>query len=229
MFTKFRRPGRERDHHISMKKTLTVAFSLLLMAGVASAQRGNLAAPGHTAKSSVAVKGRGRGFRPGVVGPYGYGYGGYVPIWGYDYTTDLPYWDYINFPPTDNGAGPYDQGANSSYEQQGNRAPASSYAAVTAATNQPAVASPKLIEVPDSMPESKQRPQPLAVFVLNDGGRLESSRYVLTADSAHLEIGRQQCTIPLSALNIDATVAANQQRGIPLTFPTSSDSLFVSF
>jgi hypothetical protein len=73
------------------------------------------------------------------------------------------------------------------------------------------------------------KPTPPAVFILNNGDRLESSHYVLTVDSLRLQQGETQRTIPMSAVNQDATVAANQQRGIALTIPKNKSEIMLSF
>jgi hypothetical protein len=88
--------------------------------------------------------------------------------------------------------------------------------------------SPKLVEIPlpkDAVVQAK----PPALFVLNSGEQLESRRYVLSVDSLRIEVGRSQRVIPISALNVDATIAANQERGINLAFPQDRTSLFLGF
>jgi hypothetical protein len=67
------------------------------------------------------------------------------------------------------------------------------------------------------------------VFVLKGGERLESRNYVLTAQSLQIEVGRQRREIPLDTLDLDATIAANHQRGIDLTIPRDRSAVFVSF
>lgn len=78
-----------------------------------------------------------------------------------------------------------------------------------------------------SQPVSK--PTPPAVFILSNGDRLESSRYVLTADSLLVQQGQTQRTIPLSAVNVDATITANRERGINLTIPKNTSEITLSF
>ncbi len=67
-----------------------------------------------------------------------------------------------------------------------------------------------------------------AVFILSSGERLESSHYLLSSDSVQVEQGETQRTIPMSALNVDATVAANRARGIDLKIP-SKNQLMLGF
>lgn len=38
-----------------------------------------------------------------------------------------------------------------------------------------------------------------------------------------------QRTIPLTAINLDATAAANRERGIDLKFPTNKSEIMLSF
>lgn len=88
---------------------------------------------------------------------------------------------------------------------------------------------PKLIEVPESKEAPAAKPQLPALFVLKGGERLESRNYVLTAQSLQIEVGRQRREIPLGTLDLDATIAANHQRGIELTIPRDRSAVFVSF
>jgi len=169
-----------------------------------------------------------RGFRGNRGFGYGYGYGAWYSPYAYDSLDwDLPYWDYVNFPPSD------DYSANPAYPPPGygpaEYGPPPVRPQPTANVPQRYVASPKLIEVPESGKEPAERPQPPAVFVLNNGEHLESSHYVLSAESAQIEVGRQQRIIPISSLDVDATLAANQQRGVQISIPTRQNSLFVSF
>ena len=73
------------------------------------------------------------------------------------------------------------------------------------------------------------KPQPPTVFVLTDGERLESHEYLLTASSLSIDVGRQQRNIPVNKLNIDATLAANHERGIELAFPRNSGTVVLGF
>jgi hypothetical protein len=73
------------------------------------------------------------------------------------------------------------------------------------------------------------KPTPPAVFILANGQRLESSKYVLTADSLKVGEDDKQQTIPLTQLNVNATLAANHERGIDLKIPTSRTQMMLSF
>jgi len=90
--------------------------------------------------------------------------------------------------------------------------------------------SPKLIEVPETKEvATSAKPVPPALFVLTSGQRLEAHQYMLTAEALHLEVDRQRRTIPLSELNLDATIAANHERGINLMIPTNRSVVFLGF
>ena len=92
---------------------------------------------------------------------------------------------------------------------------------------------PKIIDVPDSKFQSKSqtaaKPVPLTVFILSNGDRVESSHYILTVDSVKLEQGQTQRTIPVSAINMNATIAANRERGIDLKFPRNRVEITLGF
>ena len=89
---------------------------------------------------------------------------------------------------------------------------------------------PKLIEVPETKgPATTTKPQPPTLFVFANGARLEARRYMLTADSLCVEIGRQQRRISLGKIDVDATIAANRERGIDLKFPTDRNEIFLGF
>jgi hypothetical protein len=89
--------------------------------------------------------------------------------------------------------------------------------------------SPKLIELPDTKDAATPKPDLPTLFVFANGDKLEARRYTLTPDSLRVEIGRQQRTIALDKLNIDATIAANRERGIDLKFPTDGNQIFLGF
>jgi hypothetical protein len=69
------------------------------------------------------------------------------------------------------------------------------------------------------------KPQPPAVFVLNNGQRLETQHYTLTKDSLRATIDGQPRIIPLTTLDLKATVAANRERGIDLRIPSSRSEI----
>jgi hypothetical protein len=88
---------------------------------------------------------------------------------------------------------------------------------------------PKLTEVPQLQERPASKPLPPTLFVFTNGKKLETSRYLLTAASLELEIGRQQRSVPISALDVDATLAANRERGIDLKIPSNRNSVSIGF
>ena len=70
---------------------------------------------------------------------------------------------------------------------------------------------------------------PPTVFILTNGERLESDRFVLTAKSLSVNVHRSLRTIPLDMLDIDATLAANRDRGIDLRIPNDRNEVSLRF
>jgi hypothetical protein len=68
------------------------------------------------------------------------------------------------------------------------------------------------------------------VFILASGERIESRHYLFSVDSLQLEQqdGRPR-SIPLSAINLPATLTANRERGIDLRIPQHKGEITVSF
>jgi len=89
-------------------------------------------------------------------------------------------------------------------------------------------ASPKVIEVPQEKAGPGKQVPP-AVFILIDGEHFESRRYLLTQDKLHLQHGRDQQSIPLNQLDLEATIAANHARGIELQIPDSKNQVTLGF
>jgi len=77
--------------------------------------------------------------------------------------------------------------------------------------------------------EAASRPAKPAVFILSNGERLESSQYVLTVNSLRVEQDGKQRTVPLSALNLQATTAANRERGFNLQIPRDKAQITLGF
>ncbi len=90
-------------------------------------------------------------------------------------------------------------------------------------------ASPQLIELPGFATSKVAKPLPATIFILKDGQRFEARRYVLTAKDLSITIGRQQRTVPLDAVDIDATVNANHEHGIDLRIPADRNEISLSF
>jgi hypothetical protein len=141
---------------------------------------------------------------------YGSGYAyGYYPYWD-----EEPFESYPEPEPTENVASP----PVLVFESRDCRPPA------------PVPEPPKLIEVPQTKEaDATSKPEPPTLFVFANGERLEARRYMLTADSLQVETGRQQRTISIGKLDLDATIAANRERGIDLQIPTDSNHIFLGF
>ena len=90
-------------------------------------------------------------------------------------------------------------------------------------------ASPIVIEIPATAERPAVKSQTPTVFVLSGGRRLEALQYMLTGESLFVTIDRQHRRIPLSAVDIDATVAANRQRGVEVQFPDDRSHIVLQF
>ena len=73
------------------------------------------------------------------------------------------------------------------------------------------------------------KPSSPAVFVLSDGTQIESSKYVWRYDSVEIDQDNAQRVIPMKALDMKATVAANDARGIHLQVPDSRNKITIGF
>lgn len=88
----------------------------------------------------------------------------------------------------------------------------------------------QFIEIPSAANAAAPRkPPPPAVFVLVNGDRLEVRRFLLSASLLSVSIDRQQRTVPLSMLDIGATLSANHDRGIDLRIPDDRNEISLSF
>jgi hypothetical protein len=87
----------------------------------------------------------------------------------------------------------------------------------------------QVIEIPDTQKNTQTNPLPATVFVLTDGEKLETGRYLLTANSLSVTVHRAERTIPLRMLDVDATVAANRDRGIDLRIPSDQNEISLRF
>lgn len=87
----------------------------------------------------------------------------------------------------------------------------------------------QIIELPSTSKNAATKPLPATVFVLTNGEKLETERYMLTASSVFLTIHRDQRTIPLQMVDLDATLAANRDRGIVLRIPNDGNEISLRF
>lgn len=91
---------------------------------------------------------------------------------------------------------------------------------------------PKIIEVPASTGRTLKSPAAAstAIFILSDGRRIESQNYTVTDKFLTVkESHRPVLNIPLEQLNVDATLAANHERGLDLQLPESRSEILISF
>lgn len=87
----------------------------------------------------------------------------------------------------------------------------------------------QIIEIPDAANQKEVKLPLPAMFVLATGERLETQRFVLTVNSLSVNIDRRDRVIPLEALDLGATIAANRERGINLRIPADRNEISLSF
>lgn len=83
------------------------------------------------------------------------------------------------------------------------------------------------------MPEPKApaaaNPQLSTIFILRDGTRIYTRRYLLTTDTLSVRLGQQEHRFPFSALDVKATLAANRKQGIALRIPADPGEVALGF
>src|ERR1700751_4473369 len=87
----------------------------------------------------------------------------------------------------------------------------------------------QLIEIPGAADRMEEKPPQPAIFVLINGERVETQRFALTLTSLSVDIDRRERVIPLDAVDLSATTAANRDRGINLRIPVDRNEISVSF
>jgi hypothetical protein len=87
----------------------------------------------------------------------------------------------------------------------------------------------QVIVISNTTKSSETKPLPATVFVLTNGERLETRRYLLTANSVSLTLHRNQRTIPIKMLDLDATIAENRDRGLDLRIPNDRSEISLRF
>ena len=95
--------------------------------------------------------------------------------------------------------------------------------------SEPRAHKPLVIEIPGAASSAAARMSPPAVFILANGERLETRRFLLTASNLSVSIDRQQRTVPFDMLDINATISANHERGIDLRIPADRSEISLSF
>ncbi|MGB8065812.1 MAG: hypothetical protein WCF26_28260 [Candidatus Sulfotelmatobacter sp.] len=201
-----------------------LSASLLITPGLAQHGGGGHAGGGHVSGSHTAGlpghsgfgarRGGGRFGSRRFAGDRGAwsNYGGYGGIGDYPY-----------FLPDDGYDGEYD-------EAPADSAPPPQVIVQRVREERPATPVPpaQVINIP-STGSAVPKALPPTVFILTDGERLESDRFVLTANSLSVNVHRSLRTIPLDMLDIDATLAANRDRGIDLRIPNDRNEISLRF
>jgi hypothetical protein len=96
-------------------------------------------------------------------------------------------------------------------------------------TPEPPVPKAQVIEIPGVANSTAAKVLPPTIFILTNGERLETRRFVLTASLLSVSIDRQQRTVPLDMLDINATITTNHERGIDLRIPDDRNEISLSF
>jgi len=94
---------------------------------------------------------------------------------------------------------------------------------------EPALRQAQFIEIPGGASSTVAKIPPAAVFILTTGERLETRRFVLSASVLSVSIDRQQRSVPLDLLDLQATINANHERGIDLRIPIDRNEISLSF
>lgn len=93
----------------------------------------------------------------------------------------------------------------------------------------PAPAKAQVIEVPESNAQAAANPQPSTIFVLKDGTRIYTRRYLLTIEALTFHLGQQEHRFPFSALDVNATLLANREQGLELRIPADPGEVILGF
>ncbi len=94
---------------------------------------------------------------------------------------------------------------------------------------EPHALKPLVIEIPSAPNAGAAKLSPLAVFILANGERVETRRFLLTASVLTLSIDRRQRDVPFHMLDINATISANRERGIDLRIPLDRNEISLGF
>jgi len=87
----------------------------------------------------------------------------------------------------------------------------------------------QLIEIPSAASQRGGKPPMPAVFVLINGERVETRRFVLTVSSLSANIDGSERVFPWEAVDVGATTIANRERGINLRIPADRNEISLSF
>jgi thiol-disulfide isomerase/thioredoxin len=87
----------------------------------------------------------------------------------------------------------------------------------------------KLIDIPGGQSAALAKPLPPTVFVLKTGEKLEAEHYAIMGDSVRIDAHGNKRIIPIAALDVKSTTAANHERGIELKIPTNPNEVYLGF
>jgi len=87
----------------------------------------------------------------------------------------------------------------------------------------------QLINIPSPVKAVPAKPLPPTIFILANGERLETTRFLLTAANLSLDIAHRLRTISLDQLDLDATIAVNYERGVDLRIPVDQHEVLLRF
>ena len=87
----------------------------------------------------------------------------------------------------------------------------------------------QFIEIPSAANAATPKMPPPTVFILANGERLETRRFLLSATLLSLSIDGQQRNVPLAMVDIRATLSANHDRGIDLRIPDDRNEISLGF
>lgn len=88
---------------------------------------------------------------------------------------------------------------------------------------------PLMISIPAGASAAPQKPRQKTIFILANGERLESDDYTIDANGIVATLDGKKRNLALNELNVNATKAANKERGIELTIPANRSEIVLSF
>ena len=83
--------------------------------------------------------------------------------------------------------------------------------------------------VPGRASTPPANPRPPSVFLLKSGEKLEARRYTIAEGSLRITVDGKPRVIPVTELDLDATNAANRERGVNLRIPTNPNEVVTGF
>ena len=96
-------------------------------------------------------------------------------------------------------------------------------------TPEPPIPKAQVIEIPGVANSTTAKALPPTIFILANGERLETRRFVLTASLLSVSIDRRERTVPFDMLDLNATITTNHERGIDLRIPADRNEISLSF